>query len=89
MEKRSKGYFVYSQEELLHLLMPKENVMYTIVIESKDKQITDFVSFYLVQSTILKDESGHGHKEMNVSIFNLLFLNLSIYFRLLTCTTTL
>jgi hypothetical protein len=68
--------------------MPKENVMYTIVIESKDKQITDFVSFYLVQSTILKDESGHGHKEMNVSILNLFLIPL-IYFRLLTCTTTL
>ena len=48
MEKRSKGYFVYSQDELLHLLTPKENVMYTIVIENKDKVITDFVSFYLV-----------------------------------------
>jgi len=48
MEKRCKTYFYYSQDELLHQLMPKEGVVYTVVIENKDKVITDFVSFYSV-----------------------------------------
>ena len=50
--------------------MPRQNVIYTVVIENSEKQITDFVSFYLVASSILRDEAGHGHKEMNVSFNN-------------------
>lgn len=80
MEKRSKGYFLYSQEELANQLMPRQNVIYTVVIENSEKQITDFVSFYLVASSILRDEAGHGHKEMNVSFHNFILTFLNLYF---------
>ena len=40
------------------MLMPIENVMFTYVVENDDKQITDFVSFYKLPSSIIK-KSGH------------------------------
>ena len=59
-----------SQEDLGHHLMPRDEVMYTIVIENSDKKITDFVSFYNLPSQILKRE-GHNHTMMKVSYTNL------------------
>ena len=47
--------------------MPRENVIYTIVIENvAEKKITDFVSFYNLPSQILK-QKNHNHTIMNVS----------------------
>jgi glycylpeptide N-tetradecanoyltransferase len=46
--------------------MPRDEVMYTIVIENDQKKITDFVSFYNLPSQILKKE-GHNHSMMKVS----------------------
>ena len=54
-----------SQEELAHHLMPRDDVMYTIVIEN-DKKVTDFISFYNLPSQILKKEK-HNHTMMKVS----------------------
>ena len=54
----------------MHLMIPKKGVVYTVVIEGSDGKLTDFVSFYNLPSSILKDETGHGHKSMNVSFFN-------------------
>ncbi len=51
----------------MHLMVPKKGVIYTIVIEGADGKLTDFVSFYNLPSQILKDETGHGHKVLNVS----------------------
>ena len=65
--KNYQVHFVYSQEEFMHLMVPKKGVIYTIVIEGADGKLTDFVSFYNLPSQILKDETGHGHKVLNVS----------------------
>jgi glycylpeptide N-tetradecanoyltransferase len=46
--------------------MPRSGVVYTIVVENDEKQITDFVSFYNLPSQILKQE-GHTHTRMNVA----------------------
>jgi glycylpeptide N-tetradecanoyltransferase len=54
------------QDEIAHHLLPRDEVMYTIVIENDKKQITDFVSFYNLPSQILKRE-GHNHTMMKVS----------------------
>ena len=48
-----KCAFKYTQDELGHQLMPRDGVVYTIVIEHNDKSITDFVSFYNLPSQIL------------------------------------
>ena len=67
-KKQSERYqiaFKMSQEELAHHLMPRDEVMYTIVIEN-DKKVTDFISFYHLPSQILKKEH-HNHTMMKVS----------------------
>lgn len=49
----------FSEKEVAHMLLPKNNVIYSFVVEnSESKKITDFVSFYNLPSTILK-KSGH------------------------------
>ena len=64
----------------MHLMIPKKGVVYTVVIEGSDGKLTDFVSFYNLPSSILKDETGHGHKSMNVSFFYILSILTSFYF---------
>ena len=50
-----KVSFKFSQQELCHHLMPREGIIYTIVIEDiAEKKITDFISFYNLPSQILK-----------------------------------
>lgn len=57
------------EPEVTHLLMPREGVVYTYVVENpKTKKITDFVSFYRLPSTILK-KTGHTHDHVNVRSF--------------------
>jgi glycylpeptide N-tetradecanoyltransferase len=39
-------HFKFTQEELAQQLMPREEVIYTIVFENNEGKVTDFVSFY-------------------------------------------
>lgn len=58
----------YSIEEVAHLLLPRNGVVYTYVVETIDtKEVTDFVSFYRLPSQILNKESAGGHSFVNVS----------------------
>lgn len=36
--------------EVAHMLLPREGVVYTYVVENDKKEITDFVSFYRLPS---------------------------------------
>ena len=38
----------FSKEEVEHMILPKENIVNSYVIEDHNKKITDFISFYLV-----------------------------------------
>jgi glycylpeptide N-tetradecanoyltransferase len=52
---KTKLYFTFSEDEVKHFFVPRENVIYTYVIEnSGTKKITDFMSFYSLPSSILK-----------------------------------
>ena len=44
-----------SEDEIRHYLVPRKDVIYTYVVESEDKKITDFFSFYSLPSSILKN----------------------------------
>ena len=45
----------FNEAEVEHYLLPRENVIDSYVVEDKEtKEITDFVSFYTLPSTILK-----------------------------------
>jgi len=53
----------WSKKEVEHTFMPKNDVMYSYVIES-NKVITDFFSFYSLPSSILKHET---HKTLRAA----------------------
>ncbi|KAK2195288.1 bifunctional Glycylpeptide N-tetradecanoyltransferase [Babesia duncani] len=43
----------FSQQEVTHYFLPRENIIYSYV-QSKEGAITDFVSFYSLPSTVIK-----------------------------------
>ena len=45
-------YPEYNEDEIKHWFMPKENIVYSFVVQKQDR-ITDFVSFYVLPSSIL------------------------------------
>ena len=52
-----KIHIVFSEPEVAHFLLPRENVMYSYVVDTfKDgvNEVTDFYSFYNLPSTILQ-----------------------------------
>lgn len=46
----------YSKEEVEHWFTPRDNLIYSYVVENEDGKITDFTSFYLLPSSILQHE---------------------------------
>ncbi|CAL5224452.1 g7141 [Coccomyxa viridis] len=44
---------VFTEEEVLHYLMPVEGVIETHVVEGKDGKLTDMLSFYTLPSTVI------------------------------------
>ena len=54
--EKLKLFFKYSQDDIMHLLLPKDDIVWTYVIEGEDVNgkpvVTDFISMYrLTQST--------------------------------------
>jgi len=48
-------HIVFSPEEVDHFLLPRENVIDSYVVEDKETgEITDFISFYTLPSSVLK-----------------------------------
>ena len=67
MQDKFNFTFKWSQDEMAHYLMPREGIIYTLVVENTDqKTITDFISFYNLPNQILK-QVGHNYTNMNVS----------------------
>ena len=52
-----KVHIVFSEEEVAHFMLPRENVIYSYVVESYANNVTtvtDFYSFYALPSSILQ-----------------------------------
>jgi len=49
----------FTEEEIKHFLAPRDDVIYSYVVEN-DKKITDFVSFYSLPSSVLNNPK-HSH----------------------------
>ena len=54
----------FTLEEINHFLLPREWVVESYVVEDISKNITDFVSFYSLPSSVLKHPE---HKILNVA----------------------
>ena len=52
--KRMDSSFLYNKEEVAHQMLPRENVMFSHVVENDEGEITDFISYYSLPSTVLK-----------------------------------
>ncbi|KAK1443986.1 glycylpeptide N-tetradecanoyltransferase [Babesia gibsoni] len=48
-----KLYPLYTLEDVEHYFLPKENIMYSYVLSKEDGTITDFISFYCLESAII------------------------------------
>lgn len=51
-QKQFKIYSIFSEEEIEHWFIPIKNVIYSFVKEDENSNITDFTSFYVVNSLI-------------------------------------
>ena len=55
----------FTKQEISHFFIPRDNVIESFVVEDeKSNQITDFISFYSLPSSILRHET---HKILNVA----------------------
>lgn len=49
--------FHFNKDEVKHFLLPRDKVMYSyVVVDPDNNEITDFISFYSLPSTIIGDE---------------------------------
>jgi glycylpeptide N-tetradecanoyltransferase len=66
--KKFKLFPVYTQEDVAHVLLPRDKVVYTYVVENTEtKEITDIVSFYRLPTQILQKQ-GHLHETIEVTL---------------------
>lgn len=54
LEQNTKVYLRFSEEDVRHFLLPRDNVIYSYVIANANT-ITDFVSFYNLPSSVLNN----------------------------------
>ena len=57
LEKKYKVHGYYSKEEVAHWFLPRKNVVYSYVKTDDENKVTDFISFYNLPSTILKNDN--------------------------------
>ncbi|CAB3402104.1 unnamed protein product [Caenorhabditis bovis] len=64
LEQFSLAPIFDTNEEVSHMLLPRDGVVYTYVVQSKNGKITDMVSFYSLPSTVM----GHAnHSKINAA----------------------
>ena len=62
---------ILSEAEVEHLLLPREDVVYSYVVEDeKTKKITDFISFYNLPSQIIHGNTKHKTLKAAYSYYN-------------------
>ena len=68
-QQKYKMYYKMSQDDIVHWLMPKEDAVWTYVIENPNEkgkaEVTDFFSMYrLCQSCTSNEFEHHGYEKM-------------------------
>ena len=80
--KKYKIYEILDIKEVEHWLLPRNNIVYTYVLEDEEHKITDFCSFYSIQRTILNqnkigENASNKYKKINFA-YELINFNTSI-----------
>ena len=80
--KKYKIYEILDIKEVEHWLLPRNNIVYTFVLEDEEHKITDFCSFYSIQRTILNqnkigENTSNKYKKINFA-YELINFNTSI-----------
>ena len=80
--KKYKIYEILDIKEVEHWLLPRNNIVYTYVLEDEEHKITDFCSFYSIQRTILNqnkisENTSNKYKKINFA-YELINFNTSI-----------
>lgn len=52
-------HIVFNEEEVHHFLLPRESVVYSWVVKNDQGEVTDFVSFYALNTSVL-DNPNHS-----------------------------
>ena len=73
-KSKYKVFEIYNKEEIAHLLLAKNNVIYSFVLESENKKITDFFSFCCLLRQILKNDK---YKKLNCD-YGFVYINTTI-----------
>lgn len=65
-QEKYKMYYKFSQDDVVHFMMPKDNVVWTYVIEDESKKVTDFFSMHRLSQTCINSEAmALGHTIMH------------------------
>ena len=59
-----KLHIQFNEDEIAHFFVPREGVIESFVVEDEKNEITDFISFYSLPSSVLKHPE---HKTLNVA----------------------
>ena len=79
--QKYKVHEVLSKKDVEHWFLPRNNIVYTYVLEDEGNKITDFCSFYGIQRTILNNMNNN-----NISAKN---KKLNFAFSLINCNNTI
>lgn len=55
---------VFTADEVAHWVLPRDKVVYSYVVENDDGKVTDMLSFYELNSSILKNPK---YDKMNIA----------------------
>ena len=64
-----KVHITFTENEVKHFLMPRTDVIWSYLVEDADNNVTDFISFYALNSQILGD-SEHTHIMAAYAFYN-------------------
>lgn len=59
-----KVHMVFTADEVAHWVLPRDKVVYSYVVENDDGKVTDMLSFYELNSSILKNPK---YDKMNIA----------------------
>ena len=69
LAKKSNVYCELDEDEVAHFILPRENVISAYVVTDQEtKEVTDFISFYHLPSSVLKHDK-----------YNTLYISYSYY----------